>query len=206
MVFHDYDLKRLTGAPGAVARTPAAVLTATTLIGSSEPIPTLADILTLIAGRVPLLIEVKDQDGALGPEVGPLEERVAGLLNEYVGPVAVMSFNPHSVAALAEMAPDIPRGLTTCAFAESAWGTVPAARRRELRAIPDFGRVGASFISHDKADLGSPHVARVAATAPVLTWTIRSPEEEARARRVADNVTFESYRPPLDAAAESSES
>lgn len=199
MVFHDDDLNRLTEGTGLVRDHPAAVLTGLHLTGGGEPIPTLAEFLALVGGRVPLLIEVKDQDGALGPDVGPLEARVAELLADYEGEAAVMSFNPHAVAALAVSAPDRPRGLTTCDFADADW-SLPDYRRAELANLADAGPVGASFISHDRRDLDSPAVARLKADGlAVLTWTIRSEAEERAARRVAANITFEGYRPALPA-------
>ena len=195
MVFHDYDLRRLTGRPGRIAGSPVEELSSLTLTGGTDTIPTLAEVLALVAGRVPLLIEIKDQDGAMGPEVGPLERRVADALAGYAGPVALMSFNPFSVAALAEAAPDRPRGLTTSAYKPEDWPLIPAATRDRLREIPDYAAVGASFISHEAADLDRPRVAELkAAGAAILTWTIRSPEADAAARRIAQNVTFEGYR------------
>lgn len=194
MVFHDYDLARLTGTAGPVRQRSAEDLARLTLLGGDEGIPTLAEILALVAGRVPLLIEVKDQDGAMGPAVGPLEEAVARDLHGYCGDVALMSFNPHTVAALAEAAPDRPRGLTTCDYNARDWQLLPEATRAHLRAIPDYDRTGASFISHQAADLARPRVAELKARgAAVLCWTIRSPEAEAEARRTAQNVTFEGY-------------
>lgn len=198
LVFHDYQLTRLTGAQGFIAATDAAALAGLRLMGTDEPVPTLAQFLELVAGRVPLLIEIKDQDGACGPNVGTLSARVAEALAGYDGPVAVMSFNPHMIAAFREAAPDVPAGLTTCAFPEADWTRVPPARREALAQISDFDAVGACFISHDKGDLDNPRVDALRAQGvPVLTWTIRSPEEEARARRVARNVTFEGYRAAL---------
>ena len=195
MVFHDYDLARLTGETGPVAQRSAAELGRIRLTGSDETIPTLADVLALVAGQVPLLIEIKDQDGALGPDVGALEAEVARTLAPYPGAVAVMSFNPHSVAAMAELAPRIARGLTTCAYAADDWPLVKPARREELARIPDFDRVGAGFISHDVTDLTAAPVATlVARGVPVLCWTVRSQEQETKAREVAVNVTFEGYR------------
>ena len=80
------------------------------------------------------------------------------------------------------------------AFGED-WPLIPAATRDRLRAIPDYDAVGASFISHEAADLDRPRVAELKASgARVLTWTTRSPEADAAARRVAENVTFEGYR------------
>lgn len=200
MVFHDYDLKRLTGEAGRISGLFASELADRRLLGTDETIPTLAEVLELVGGRVPLLIEVKDQDGAMGPEVGPLERAVASALADYGGPVALMSFNPHSVAALAEAAPDRPRGLTTSAYSAEDWPLLPPNVRDRLREIPDYDAAGASFISHEAADLDRPRVAELQARgAAILCWTIRSPEADAKARRVAQNVTFEGYLPHIAA-------
>lgn len=200
VVFHDDAMLRLTGAPGLVRDYAAAALGRIALEGGGETVPTLAEFLALVDGRAPLLIEVKDQDGALGPDVGPLEARVAALLAGYGGAAALMSFNPHSVACFATRAPDRPRGLTTCAFDTADW-SLPDYRRAELAALADAERTGAAFVSHDRKDLANPALARLRAEGlPILTWTVRSPAEEAEARRVADNVTFEGYRPALPAA------
>lgn len=194
MVFHDYDLARLTGSQGLVTDFAPDSLAIRRLLGTDHPIPTLRQFLDLVAGRVPLLIEIKDQDGACGPDVGPLSTRVAKVLAGYDGPVAVMSFNPHMIAAFRAAAPDVPVGLTTCAFPEGDWPQVAPARREELAQIRDFDAVGACFISHDKGDLDNPRVDALRAQGvPVLTWTIRSAAEEEAARRVATNITFEGY-------------
>lgn len=194
MVFHDYDLGRLTAATGPVRQRTAADLSGLPLRDGGGPIPTLKQVLDRVAGRVPLLIEIKDQDGAMGPDVGPLERATVAALAGYDGPLALMAFNPHSVAALADLAPAVPRGLTTCAWTAEHWPTVPAATRDRLRGIPDFDAVGACFVSHRWTDLANPAVAALKARGvPILCWTIRSPEEEARARRVAGGITFEGY-------------
>lgn len=109
MVFHDDDLDRLTEASGPVRARSAAELAAIPLKNSAgEGIPTFAEVLEIVAGQVPLLVEIKDQDGAMGPEVGPLEAAAVAALEGYAGPVALMSFNPYSMAEVARLAPDIP--------------------------------------------------------------------------------------------------
>jgi len=199
MVFHDDALDRLTAETGPLRDRNAAELGAIPLAGADgEGIPTLAEVLALVAGRIPLLIEIKDQDGLMGPDIGPLEAAVARDLDGYAGPVAVMSFNPHSVIAFARLSQGTPRGITTSGYRGMAGDPLPEARRAELREIPDLDEAGAGFISHEAADLGDSAVARVKARGlPVLCWTIRSPEQEAGARRHADNITFEGYLPPL---------
>ncbi len=200
MVFHDYDLKRLTGSPGPIAGRTAAELGALRLLDAEDGIPTLAEVLALVAGRVPVLIEVKDQDGAMGANVGALEQAIGAVVAGYDGPLALMSFNPHSVAALATAAPLVPRGLTTSGYAPEDWKLIPAAVRDHRRAIPDYARTGSSFISHEAADLARPRVGELKASgAVILCWTIRSPEAEAEARKFADNITFEGYTAALPA-------
>lgn len=200
VVFHDYDLSRLTGQRGALRQVTAEQAAGIALTGGDgECIPGFAEILALVAGRVPLLVELKDQDGGMGPDIGALEAAAARALAEYGGPVAVMSFNPHSVAEMARLAPGLPRGLVTSAYDPADW-PLPAATCDRLRAIPDFDRSGAAFISHEAADLARPRVQELrSAGVPVLCWTVRSPEAEAAARKLADNITFEGYAAALAA-------
>ncbi|WP_071796103.1 glycerophosphodiester phosphodiesterase family protein [Natronohydrobacter thiooxidans] len=196
MVFHDATLERLTEAQGPVCARRAQELSQIPLRGSTEPIPTLREVLTLVAGQAPLLIEIKDQTGTLSPGPEVLEQAVARDLAGYRGDVALMSFNPACVTALARLAPDRPRGLTTCAFAPEDWPDLTAERRSALAAIPDFDTAGCSFISHDWTDLGAAPVAALARRdIPILCWTIRSPAQEQTARTVAQNITFENYLP-----------
>jgi glycerophosphoryl diester phosphodiesterase len=127
---------------------------------------------------------------------GVLEEAAARDLNGYEGAVALMSFNPHSVIALRTLAPDVPRGLTTCDFdpSDREWAPAGPERLERLRRIEDYDAAGACFISHQASDLKRPRVAELKAQgARVLCWTVRSPMMERVARRVADNVTFEGY-------------
>ncbi len=196
MVFHDYDMTRLTGQPGPIQQISAAQAQATQLLHADDGIPTLDEVLKMVGGKVPLLIEFKDQDGAMGPDVGPLEADAVRALQGYDGPVALMSFNPNSVAELARLAPHLPRGIVTCSY-QPKEELLPQKVCDHLRDIPDFDRIGASFISHEVADLSRPRVAELKARGvPILCWTVRSPEQEALAREVADNVTFEGYLAP----------
>jgi glycerophosphoryl diester phosphodiesterase len=164
MVFHDYDLGRLTPETGPVRGRDAAELAQIPLRGGEAGIPDLPEVLTLVAGRVPLLIELKDQHGQMGVTDGVLEAATAEALAGYKGLVALMSFNLREET------------------------------RARLRAIPDYERAGASFVSHDVTDLANPRLAELRAQgAAILCWTVRSRETEARARQVADNITFERY-------------
>lgn len=194
VVFHDEWMERLTDATGLVKNYTAVELGQIRLSDCDDAIPTLDQVLAQVAGRVPLLIEIKDQTDCMGETDGRLETAVAKALKGYSGPVAVMSFNPHAVANMARLAPLIPRGLTTAAYDHAGWAPLSPERCDELREIADYDRVGASFISHEAADLDRPRVAELKAKgATILTWTIYDAEMEAKARAVADNVTFEGY-------------
>lgn len=135
----------------------------------------------------------------MGANVGPLERATALALAGYAGEVAVMSFNPHSVAMMQTLAPDVPRGLTTSAYRTQDW-PLSAATCDSLREIPDYDRVGASFISHEVGDLDRPRVGALRQSGAVICcWTVRNAAQEAQAREAADNITFEGYRALLGA-------
>lgn len=196
MVFHDYHLGKLTTENGPLQMRTAEELRQVPLKVGGETIPDLPEMLRLVDGQVPLLIELKDQDGVLGPNVGRLEKRVAEVLANYQGDAVVMSFNPHSMIEMAKIAPDLPRGLTTCDFNAEHWQLIPRPRAKYLSDIPDFKESQACFISHDYRLLdAAPVKALKASGVPVISWTIRNAEQEKIARRGADNITFEGYTP-----------
>lgn len=194
MVFHDDTLERLTAETGAVRDRDAAELETFTLKGGTDRIPTLARVLEQVDGAVPLLIELKDQHGAMGETDGTLERAALDVLKSYEGQFALMSFNPSMVAKVAELSPDTPRGIIGCAWRKIDEPHVPVDRRAELATIPGFKEIDADFLSHDHTDLDSPRVEQLKAQGvPILCWTIRSPEQERQARKIADNITFEGY-------------
>jgi glycerophosphoryl diester phosphodiesterase len=199
MVFHDHDLDRLTAETGLVhARSAAALAQIPLAGGNGETVPTLAEVLALVAGRVPLLIELKDQSDNGGDTA--LATATARALAVYAGPVAVMSFSPVLVAAMARLAPDVPRGLTTGTFDPVDYAPIPADICARLRGIPDYAATGSSFISHELCDLTRDRVLALKSEgAAILCWTVKSPADEVLARQVADNITFEGYLAPLPA-------
>jgi glycerophosphoryl diester phosphodiesterase len=174
-VFHDDRLDRLTERTGPVCGLVAAELRRIRLRGSDEAIPLLEEILALVDGRVPLLIEAK----ARGPAYHQLCYWVAGLLRSYGGPVAVMSFNPRVPRWFSIHAPELLRGLVVTENRAPSRGRL---KRRLSRwwARPDF-------LAYDIRDLPS----RSAQGLPVLTWTVRSRDDRARAERHADQIIYE---------------
>jgi len=193
MVFHDDTLDRLTDKHGDVSDYTAAELSRIKVGSGQDVIEPLEDILRLIDGRVPLLIELKDQSRQLSQTDGRLEQATIDALSLYEGAVAVMSFNPHMIATMAKLSSDLPLGLTTGSFMDPTWGIV-AERIEHLSQIADFDPTRYSFVSHFALELAAPCIQMLKdqGTA-IFTWTIRSPEAEAVARQTVDNITFEGY-------------
>ena len=180
-VFHDYKLERLTGASGDVAGRTSAELRALRLAGTDEPLPTLHEILRLVGGRVPLLIEVKAPDR----RVARLCLAVFRSLEGYRGPVGVMSFNPEVPRWFALHAPRVLRGLVA---SESGKRGLRGRIERHLA----LWRGSAQFLAYDIRDLPSRFAAgRRKRGVPVLTWTVRSDDERARASAHADQIIYE---------------
>ena len=104
MVHHDDALGRLTEGSGALRRMTAAALRDVAFKDTAERMMSLGDLCALIAGRTPLVIEVKSHfDGDR-----KLVRRMAEVLSTYQGPVAGMSFDPGQVLALRELIPRVP--------------------------------------------------------------------------------------------------
>lgn len=182
-VFHDEWLPRLAVAEGMVRARTAAELARIRLRDSDETIPSLKEILDLIAGRAPLLIEVKAPER----EVGALGRAVSEALKGYTGHVAVMSFNPEVGHWFARHDPARLRGLVVTEKGQK-W-------RGWLKRRIALWRSKADFLAYDIRDLPS----RFAESAQrrglrVTTWTVRSVKDRARAAEHADQIIYETER------------
>ncbi|WP_260926524.1 glycerophosphodiester phosphodiesterase family protein [Novosphingobium sp. 9] len=182
VVFHDDTLERLTGDSGRASRRTAQQLGALTLAGTSETIPTLRDVLAEVAGRVPVLIEVK---------VGP-QQRVAAIclavrrvLEGYVGEHAVMSFDPRVCAWFRRHSSHTVRGLIVSEGDDRALAGKIRRRLSLWHARPDF-------LAYDIRDLPSRFAAAQRRRGMMLaTWTVRTPDHRDRALDHADTDIFE---------------
>lgn len=180
-VFHDATLDRLTGEHGMLATLPAGSIGRVLLKGTDETIPSLEEMLALVGGRVPLLIEIKAPEAL----VGRLCLAVRRALEGYRGPVAVMSFNPQVGRWFSDHAPRITRGLV---ITEEGKQGLRGRSERHLalwRARPDF-------LAYDVRDLPSRFAtAQRERGVPVLTWTVRGAAAEAVASDHADAPIYE---------------
>lgn len=165
MVFHDAALERLTGRDGTMDALPVGELTRIRLGGSDETIPTLRDMLDLVAGQVPLLLEIKSDDRR---SIEPLCRAVRRDLGGYGGPAAVMSFDPRVPRWFARHEPEALRGLVVT---EQGSRTLLAGIKRAAaisHARPDF-------LALDIRDLPSSLARRQSARGRALfSWTVRT--------------------------------
>lgn len=194
MVFHDGNLDRLTDQLGPVSARTSDELRAILLKGTSDHIPNLKDVLALIDGAVPLLIELKTGFD----EPGPLEAHVLELLTHYAGEAVVMSFNHKTVRWFLEQGHRVRRGQLSYDYRAGSGASLPIYRRFWYRHLLQTTYSKPDFIGYDVRSLPCPGtmIAR-ALGVPVLTWTVKSDDERARARLHADNMIFETFKPSL---------
>jgi len=194
MVHHDDALGRLTDGSGALLELTAAQLKQVRFKDTAERMMALSDLCALVNGRVPLLLEVKSHfDGDR-----KLVARVAEVLGGYAGPVAAMSFDPDQVLALREAMPKLVRGITAQrSYDDPYWAGLNAAQRDPMRALRHGLRTQPHFVAYAVNDLPAPApwIARNIFGCPLLTWTVRTPEQLARAARYADQMIFEGFLP-----------
>ena len=196
VVFHDESTERLIGESRCVAE-----LTAADLLrlrhGDGSPILRLSELIDLVAGRVPLLVEIKSDFGA--PDESFLKE-VTRLSLAYAGPLVLMSFDPDLMAKMRALAPSVPRGIVAAGTGPDD----PLARRigperaRELSQLLGSGAAGPDFYAYRVSDLPTPvtRYAREVQGVPLFAWTVRTHEDYEIASRWADAPIFEGLLPP----------
>jgi glycerophosphoryl diester phosphodiesterase len=172
LVFHDADCWRLCASPLRIGQSTFDQLSRLRL--GEGPIPTLESLLALVAGRVPLLLEVKvDRD--IWRWLPALRRDLSG----YRGPLGVMSFDPRLARLLKTNWPEMRRGLVV-RTSLSSW------KRNLAMWLAD-----PHFLAVDRAALEQPWVAQARRRMPVYSWTIRTAAERAQARVQAHALIWE---------------
>lgn len=194
MVHHDHSLGRLTEGEGLLRARTAVELKQVAFKATPERMMTLGEFCDHVGGRVPLLIEFKSHfDGDR-----TLAHRVAKVLAGYRGPVALMSFDPDQVVAIRDILPDHPRGITAERhYRDPEWAPLPPHARRDMIGLRHGFRTRPHFVAYRVDDLPAPPpwIARHIFGCALLGWTVRTPEQRARAARYADQMIFEGFVP-----------
>jgi glycerophosphoryl diester phosphodiesterase len=194
VVFHDDTLERLTSEKGDVIGRTAAQLKTIKLKDTNDTIPSLDDLLQLVAGRVSLVLELKSPwNGST-----TLAEKVADRLADYEGPVAVMSFDPDLVAALKTFAPGLPRGIVAERwYLHPHWKFLSYWRKQYLGLLLHILRTKPHFVAYAQFNLPAiaPLIASFILGMPLLSWTVRTERERLRIVPWVNQIIFEHIRP-----------
>lgn len=192
VVFHDPTLERVCGQEGRVIDYTAEELSKISLSGTEDGIPKFSDVLKLIDGAVPLLIEIKMDVGENG-----VAEKLVEVIEGYKGDYIVESFNPVALRTVRKLRPDILRGILSCLYMkkEKYKGKLLYKLLENLNLNflirPDF--IAYETEGHAKSVL---RFIRHTYGTPLFAWTVRSKEEEAEAIGYGfDSVIFEKYIP-----------
>jgi glycerophosphoryl diester phosphodiesterase len=195
MVHHDDALGRLTEGSGRLADLSAEALKRVPFKGTADRMLTLGALLDLVGGRAPLVLELKSHfDGDRR-----LVARTATVLaSSSSAPVAVMSFDPFQIEALRAIEPRIPRGVVAERwYSRQEWPALTRGARRNMAHLLHGFRTCPHFVAYAVQDLPAlaPLFAKHICGLPLLTWTVRTPEQARIARRLADQMIFEGFRP-----------
>lgn len=184
VVHHDYSLRRMTGVDANVSELTWPEIEKLKLLQSDEGIPKFSDVLNLVNGQVPILIEIKNE-GA----VGELEGKVLEALDGYEGPYAVQAFNPFVIGYFKEHAPDIPRGILSWSFRGE---DLPWYKKFLLRYLFLYNIGQPQFVSYQFEDMPTWMANRLKEKdIYLLAWTIRSEQDEQQAAELFDNIIFD---------------
>lgn len=188
IVLHDDNLKRVCGKDKYASQLKLDDLAFCKLFNTEFTIPTFEDALKCIAGRAPILIEIKQLE-----KIGELEKKVYDLLKEYNGKYAIQSFNPFTLQWFKTHAPHIWRGQLSCFFKGEKMSVV----RKGLLKRLALNKIGSpDFISYNSEDLPNRWVKKHE-TLPILAWTVNSQQKYIKAVQFSDNIIFEDFVPKI---------
>lgn len=192
VVFHDARLERLLHAQGGIWEHTAAQLAAMQFRDGGGQVVTLAQYLTLIAGRVPLVCEIKSLfDGDMR-----LAQRVLEIATGYTGPLALKSFDPAVIIHLRQRGASQPLGIVAeQKYDDPEWEFLGPERKFALANFLHFPDTRPDFLSFWVEELPSavPLLCRSGLGLPVISWTVRTGEQRTRAERWADQIVFEGF-------------
>ena len=189
VVFHDKSLSRMTGNDGYLKFLNKDDLKILKLKNSKEHIPTLQEVLDLVNGKTPILIEIKNE-----AKVGKLEQSLIDILKNYNGEYAVESFNPFSLQYVKNHAPNILRGQLSGSFKGEKLAWIKKFLLKRMTFNKSVSEP--NFIAYEKECLPNRFVKKYKKL-PLLAWIVRSKEEYLKVIKYCDNIIFENFIPEI---------
>ena len=189
VVFHDNNLKRVCGVDAKVNSMTYEELQKLRLLNSDEKIPLFSDVLKVIDGKVPLIMEVKMVDSKT--RVCELADKE---LEGYKGVYCMESFHPFAVRWYRKNRPDVVRGQLSANFKKEGQKEGIQEWLVHMLLINVLGRPDFVAYSHKSGHNISRCFTRMYG-ATAVAWTIRSQEELDRNRKKFDLFIFEGFRP-----------
>lgn len=183
VVFHDDDLFRMTGAEGKIYEKTLAELKGLRLAGTDETIPTLKEVLSLVDGKTPLLIEFKNRKDDF------YVKKAVEILKNYKGEFAVQSFNPFILNKIRKLAPEFIRGI----LAAKKPDTKKFIERYVVKHMPFNFLCRPDFISYDYK--GLPLKKCKLGSRALICWTLTDPKCAETVSSLCDNIIFENFIP-----------
>ena len=191
MVFHDDTLDRMTEVTGRVDSVTAKELSALTLGGTEDTIPTFAEVLELVGGRVPILVEIKEDAGKYC-----VTEKTVEALKAYKGEFLIESFNPLALARVKKLMPDAVRGILSESFLKEKKYRSPTYFLLQNLLLNFLCKPDFVAFNHEHSKNCALRLVRRIFRVPTLAWTVRSEREERLAKSHGfDGIIFENYNP-----------
>ncbi len=196
VVHHDHTIQRTCGEDKLISDMTLAELRQYRLFGTEERIPLFSDVLKLVDGKTPLIIELK---GYNDPE--ELCPRVVELLRDYPGLYCVESFDPRIVRWFWKNRPDVVRGQLMERLEKS--GQVTRAQAFFGRNLMTNYATRPQFEAYDfhNRDVISLHAARKLFGMQEVSWTLRKEEDFQKAKALGNLCIFEGFLPAQTEAA-----
>ena len=191
IVIHDDYLKRLCGVNKYLSNCLYSELRLLKL-DNNEKLPTLEEILSIINGNTPVLIEFKKLNKT--QDLINIKKELYSLLSSYSGPLALMSFDLKLISYLSKRLPNINIGLVLEKYDHYSKTFSSSVEKR----VTEFQmqKNGISFVSLKYTNLTKGiYDINKKKNRKVLTWTINSELDAKKIKNLCDNITFEGFKP-----------
>ena len=185
VVFHDDNIERMTGINKNLKDCTYDEIRNIKLLNKNTYIPKFSDVLKLVDGKVPILIELKNDN-----KVGLLESSLVQILKKYNGKYAVQSFNPLSIMWFKNNYPNIIRGQLVCKFKNKKMDNI---KKFILKTMFFNIITNPDFISHSVDDLSYKEVNKIKKNKFILGWTVRNKERYDELIKYYDNLICEKF-------------